>query len=221
MAKRLPDRPPRLRLIAAVVAASLGWAASSPRPSPEPQSHAQLLEWARGPVRWLLQPAELRELKRTRSAAGAVNFVERFWARRDPEPGQPDNRFRALFSERVEAADLLYAEPGVRGSLTDRGRAMVLLGAPDELRITSRDALEWDSRGSRMRRGRVVMRVLPMEVWSYRLEALPEVLAQTLGPHAEESRIQLSFYFDGKRTRLSRGEEILDLVSRVALARPF
>ncbi|MDX1501860.1 MAG: GWxTD domain-containing protein [Thermoanaerobaculia bacterium] len=205
----------RLAALAAVIALAPGGAAAE-----EPSSHRQLLRWAEGPVRWLLQPGELRELRRVRGPAEAANFVELFWSRRDPEPREPGNRFRATFLERVEIADVLYGEPGIRGSLTDRGRAMILLGAPDELRISSRDALDWNPRGSRQRRGRVVVKILPMEVWAYSLDQLPEVLAQALEPLAAESKVELTFVLENDRAHLSHGEGILDLVSEVALARP-
>ncbi|MDX1384910.1 MAG: GWxTD domain-containing protein, partial [Thermoanaerobaculia bacterium] len=81
-----------------------------------------LEQWAQGPVRWLLLPAEERELRRLDDPASAATFVERFWARRDPDPTTPGNPYREAFAQRVEAADLLYEEPELRGSLTDRGR---------------------------------------------------------------------------------------------------
>lgn len=182
------------------------------------QSGSQLSEWAQGPVRWLLRPAEWRELRRAEGPANAVTFVESFWARRDPDPSQPGNAFRETFYKRVEAADLLYSEEKTTGSLTDRGRALILLGPPSSLKIASKSALKWTPRGGRDRN--VKVRELPTETWGYRTSVLSPVLRQALADLGEVDAIELVFVSDGGSTTLSAGEEFLQLAARVALARP-
>lgn len=169
-------------------------------------------------MRWLLLPAELRELRRIDQPAAATNFVARFWARRDPEPAEPGNSFRDTFYRRVENADLLYAEADTRGALTDRGRALILLGAPGSLRVASEQALQWSPRGDR--RTKVLVRELPLEEWIYHLRDLPPVLAGALADLGKGDEIRLSFVVEKERTHLGKGSEFLDLAARVALARP-
>jgi len=184
----------------------------------EPRTLAQLESWAEGPVRWLLQPSEWRELKQVDSSAEALNFIDTFWRRRDPDPQTEGNIFRETFFERVEAADLLYADDGRRGSLTDRGRALILLGPPSGLRVAGKRALKWEPESRRRRE--VAVRILPMEVWSYRVEDFPVVLRQALSGLGEQEEIQVSFVLDKRRTYIGRGEEFLELAAEVALARP-
>lgn len=167
-------------------------------------------------MRWLLLPAEERELRRLDDPARAMNFVERFWARRDPDPATPGNPFRERFAKRVEDADLLYAEEELRGSLTDRGRALILLGPPSHLRVSSQEALVWDPRQGDDQNVRV--RQLPLEIWTYRPEDLPRPLALALAAEGERERYRVSFVEDGGRATLDEGEEILELASRTALA---
>ena len=201
----------------AVVALVLGWAEQAGgREPPAPVDRSELEAWAEGPVRWLLLPAERRDLAAISTPAEALRFVERFWARRDPDPSTEINPFRERFYRRVEAADLLYVEGGVRGSLTDRGRALILLGSPTGLRVTSTEALEWDpSTGSA---DNVKIRYLPLEIWTYQLEDLRRPLREALVAVDEGEELRVSFVRDVDGTRLSEGEDLLDLALRTALA---
>src|SRR3954449_1580217 len=114
--------------LAALSALTLGCQSAEPR---RPASGAGLDE---GPTRWLMLPEEEKQYRRLRTSREVIDFVEAFWLRRDPDPETPSNEFAKEFYERVEAADRLYGEGGVRGSLTDRGRALVLLGPPPRMR---------------------------------------------------------------------------------------
>ena len=200
-----------LLLLALVVA--LPVAADSGPPPAE-----RISEWARGPVRWLLRPVERRQMRRVKTPAEAANFVERFWARRDPDRARPGNSYRDLFYQRVEAANLLYPESEVAGSMTDRGRALILLGPPSSLRVASRPALKWNpDKGAR---NKVTTRLLPMEVWGYDRSALSQVLAESLATLGDSEGVTLSFVAERERTYLLEGEEFLELAARVAVAKP-
>ncbi len=199
----------------ALLAGPIPSATAGPQASPA-TDRDRLLEWANGPVRWLLLPAELQRLREVSSAGGAVGFVERFWARRDPDPATAQNPFRERFFKRVEAADLLYPENGVRGSLTDRGRALILLGSPSRLRVTSQEALEWDPASGANDNVRV--RYLPLEIWTYRLDDLERPLRLALMAQGDETDFRISFVRDVSRTSLREGEAVLELAARTALA---
>jgi GWxTD domain-containing protein len=176
----------------------------------------ELTEWAEGPVRWLLLPAELRRMKEVKSPGEALGFIERFWALRDSDPATPGNPYREQFFRLVEAADLLYAEDGVRGSLTDRGRALILLGAPSGLRVSSQEALEWDPATGRSDNVRV--RYVPLEIWTYQAEDLDRSLRLALRALTEETTFKVSFVKELEGTELAEGEEILELAAKTALA---
>ncbi len=196
-------------------------AGSTPAQAAEPQDappgdQDELVEWASGPVRWLLLPTEIHRLRQVSSPGGAIGFVESFWARRDPDPATEQNPFRENFFRRVEAADLLYPENGVRGSLTDRGRALILLGSPSRLRVTSQEALEWDPASGSDDNVRV--RHLPLEIWTYRLDDLERPLRLALMALGEETEFRVSFVRDVHRTSLSEGAALLELAARTALA---
>lgn len=87
-------------------------------------------EWRNGPVQWIMTDAEKKEWKGVKSDEEAVKFVDLFWLRRDPTLGTPDNEYRIEHLTRVKFADDRYGEGRKRGSLTDRGRALVVLGFP-------------------------------------------------------------------------------------------
>ncbi len=89
-------------------------------------------EWREGPAQWLMTVEEQRAWRDVKTDQQAVDFIDLFWARRDPTPGTPENEYRSEFEGRVIFADKAYAEKGRRGSLTDRGRVFIVLGSPDE-----------------------------------------------------------------------------------------
>lgn len=178
-----------------------------------PAETAGLDAWAQGPARWLILPEEAREMKHLGTSREAIAFMERFWRRRDPDPSTPGNLFMQAFHERVEAADALYAEPGVRGSLTDRGRALVLLGPPPVLRYNQRAIPGRDpGRGAFLRPETAHIVV---ETWTYPAEELgPELVAEL--PEGE-GEIVLLFVVEPRRTYLIEGERYLAMAARAAV----
>lgn len=70
---------------------------------------------------------EFREL----TNEGRVDFINRFWERRNPDPTADVNVFKKEFYRRVSEADRLFKEGAGPGYKTDRGRVYVILGAPD------------------------------------------------------------------------------------------
>ncbi len=173
--------------------------------------------WAQGPVRWLMLPDEARRFRHLSSSSEALAFIEAFWRRRDPDPETPGNPFAQQFFERVQAADVLYPEPGRAGSLTDRGRALILLGSPSILRYTQRAAPAWDpGEGGRSRRPPATERVR-LEVWGYTREDLPAALVARLEEEDEELPVEVSFVESGQRTVLVDGEGLLEEAARAAV----
>ena len=195
-----------------MLAAALGGLAAA---DSEEAASPDLLAWARGPARWLLLPSEWRQLKALEDPADAVNFIEAFWRLRDPDPATEENEFRALFASRVEAADLLYTEGETRGSLTDRGRALILLGSPPHLRIGSEVGLAFKA-GRRSGR-RSTTREIRVEVWRYPEEELPAKLVRVLRAAELEPSVELKFRLGRHSAQLVEGASSLILAARLAL----
>ena len=86
--------------------------------------------WADGPVRFLLSAEEKKQWAEAKDSVTRGDFVEKFWAVRDPTPGTPENEARKEFERRVAFADERFGQGETHGSLTDRGMVFVLLGPP-------------------------------------------------------------------------------------------
>jgi GWxTD domain-containing protein len=181
-----------------------------------PQATGAVAEWAEGPARWLILPDEEKQLHRIRTNQEAVAFMEAFWRRRDPDPERPGNPFVQTFYQRVEAADRLYGEPGVRGSLTDRGRALILLGPPPILAFGQKPVAAWEP-------GRFGGRSLgegqkaKVESWTYNTADLPPALAALLKSDERGPQVTLTFLVEPRGTILIEGGKLLDLAARAAV----
>lgn len=184
----------------------LGGCSGEPAPSSSPAA-----ELTAGPLRWLMLPPEEKEARGLGTGRDTVDFLERFWRRRNPDLVSGVNECARLFHERVAAADRLYGEGATRGSLTDRGRALILLGPPPVLRYGQRRLPSWEP-GSPGHN-----RLVTIETWIYpRGELSPELVALLAAeaPAAAEP-VSLTFVADSPHhTRLREGEHVLELAAR-------
>lgn len=163
-------------------------------------------------------PAEKRQLRSLRNDGEAAIFIEEFWRRRDPDPAVPGNPCRESFEARVAAADRQYGEPALRGSLTDRGRTLVLLGPPSLLRHGRRASPTWaPARALRAAGGggSQPVRYVIVETWQYRLVDLPPPLAALLAEYDEQA-ISITFVL-GDEARLIEGGRFLDLAAEASV----
>jgi len=173
---------------------------------------------ADGPTRWLMLPDELRQVQRMRTNREAVDWLETFWRRRDPDPDQPGNETAKTFYQRVEAADRLYSDGGMRGSLTDRGRALILLGPPPILRYSQKSAPAWEPPSLPGGRAAIQTRDVIIESWVYALEDLPPELRERIAKEdPDRTELELIFLVETRHTKLLEGEKILSLAVRAAV----
>ena len=93
-------------------------------------------QWAKGPASYLLTKEEAAQWKSIKSDEEAANFIALFWARRDPTPSTARNEFREDFDAAVASANAQFAVRGRSGAMTDRGRMLILLGAPTRVTQT-------------------------------------------------------------------------------------
>jgi GWxTD domain-containing protein len=114
-------------------------------------SEAQL-DTLYGPLVYLMTSDEMG-IYSTLTVQGKRDFLRRFWAKRDPTPGTPDNEVRAAFYKRINDANVRFREGGaaeIPGWRTDRGRIFIKYGPPD-------DVLQRPQAGN----------TRPYEVWKY------------------------------------------------------
>lgn len=202
----------RWRLATAL--AVLSWLALACQSAPRrPAGGAGLDE---GPTRWLMLPEEQKQYQRLRSTRDVVDFIERFWLRRDPDPDQPGNEFSKVFYDRVEAADRLYSDGSARGSLTDRGRALILLGPPPVLRYSQRRVPTWNP-GKPGAPPAVHSQTLSLESWVYTVPELPPALRQLIEEEDPRPEIELIFAVEPRRTYLVEGEDYLEMAVKAAV----
>jgi len=64
--------------------------------------------WANSPEAYFLTAAERKEWDGLRSRENRVDFIERYWLKRDPTPGTTTNEFRDLVLARIRTADKRY-----------------------------------------------------------------------------------------------------------------
>jgi GWxTD domain-containing protein len=96
-------------------------------------------DYGKGPVQWIMTKDEKVEWKKVANDADAQKFVYLFWARRDPTPGTPRNEFKESFDQRVAYADEHFAAGRLRGSMTDPGRVIIVLGPATRMSSSQRD----------------------------------------------------------------------------------
>ncbi len=202
---RPSSAPPRL--IAALFVALLALACGSAQTTPG------LRVWLEGPVRWLMLPDEQRGFRGVANNPEALKRIDDFWRRRDPTPEDSDNPFRTAFQERTMAADRLYSEGTRRGSLTDRGRVLLLFGPPLALRFRQRAVPSLGARDSKLRAGPHT-RWLGEEIWGYALTDLSPPLADVLADSAREGQIEFVFANEGRHTHLVEGEAYCELAAK-------
>lgn len=86
--------------------------------------------WLIGPVARLATPQETQAFLAIQDDEQARQFVEAFWAKRDPNGEKVGNPIREAFEDRAAHADKAFSESGIQGRRTDRGAIFILYGVP-------------------------------------------------------------------------------------------
>lgn len=120
-----------------------------------------LQRWPDQFVRWIITDAERERYRALTADQERLDFIEGFWARRDPTPGTPANEFRQDYLARF-AYVLNHFGAGKPGWATDRGRIYLLLGPPHSIQ--------------RNPMGRYSLE-RPSEIWTYNNIPVPGVPA--------------------------------------------
>ncbi len=138
---------------------------------------AELEDWGSGPAQWIMTSDEKKAWRKISTDADAINFMDLFWARRDPTPGTAVNEFRDRFVNRVAFSDMTFIEKRKRGAMTDRGRVYIVLGAATNMtgvtpQVDSQPSVAAVDPGggghSLGRGGSLVSRTREREVWIWK-----------------------------------------------------
>ena len=136
--------------------------------------------WLVGPIAAIATPEEVQGYLALSGDFAALDFVEAFWARRDPDPAERGNPVREDFERRAGEADRRFDEAGIRGRRTARGTVWVVYGGPETIEFESAP-----DGGA------------PIEVWRYPADAPP-------GLHGRAPDRFYWFRKQGELTRLYR-----------------
>lgn len=86
--------------------------------------------WASGAVSALLTDSERKAYAALADDDARRSFVAAFWAGLDGSPETAENEVQAEFYRRVQYSDANFSTETTRGSVSDRGRVLLLLGPP-------------------------------------------------------------------------------------------
>ncbi len=100
--------------------------ARQPKVELDPESQA-FYEYAR----LIMTSEENKIFSRLKDEASRREFIEEFWAKRDPDPETEENEFKNEFFRRIDYANKHFRE-GTPGWKTDRGRVYIFMGPPDK-----------------------------------------------------------------------------------------
>jgi len=92
-------------------------------------------EWREGPVRYILTSKEDAEYGQLSTEAERQVFIRNFWERLNPSSEASSNQRHAEFWRRVDQANNLFHDAIFPGWKSDRGKAYILLGPPNEVQL--------------------------------------------------------------------------------------
>ena len=119
--------------------------------------------WLDEDVRWIITDEEQKAFKLLSNDEERDQFIEAFWARRDPTPDTPENEFKEEHYRRIAYANEHFPA-GIPGWKTDRGRIYIQFGPADE--IESHPSGGTYNRP--MEEGGGTTSTYPFETWRYR-----------------------------------------------------
>lgn len=164
------------------------------------QVSAEYQDWAKGPAQWIMTPQEQQQWSQVKTDAEAKAFQDLFWARRAPG-------LRQVFDQEVAYADKNFTEGRRRGSLTDRGRVLILLGPPSRIERTGNANTSSETMPGSTG-GAANNDQPPTQTWVYDAGKSPVLGQQTL-------RVTFVDQFGNKQWNVQRGTvDLADLTRR-------
>jgi GWxTD domain-containing protein len=90
-------------------------------------------KWANEDVRWIITPEERAAFLKLHTPEQKEQFIEQFWALRDPTPDSRENEFKDEHYRRIAYSNEHFGVDAIPGWESDRGRVYIVLGPPDEI----------------------------------------------------------------------------------------
>ncbi|MBI4444831.1 MAG: GWxTD domain-containing protein [Acidobacteria bacterium] len=120
-------------------------------------------KWLEEDVLYIITDEEKDVFKKLQSDEEKENFIEQFWARRDPTPESSHNEFKEEHYRRIQYANDHFSS-GIPGWKLDRGRTYIMFGPPDRIESYPSgghyNRPSWEGGGSTS--------TVPFERWEYR-----------------------------------------------------
>lgn len=128
--------------LAMLLVALFAWnSPTSAAQSPDLQPRYQ--QWLNQTVVYIIQPGERAAFLKLATDVERDHFIQQFWDRRNPNPGDRlHNAFKDEHYRRLAYADERYVAPPIPGWRTDRGRIYIVYGPPDEIESHPAEHLE-------------------------------------------------------------------------------
>ena len=104
-------------------------------------------DFPNGPAGFVMTDNEKKAFAQLKSDSEAQAWIELFWAKRDPDLNTVENEFKQDFDLRVTAADKMFSAEKLKGSMSDRGKVLILMGKPLSLQNVAAGAA--DEEGNR------------------------------------------------------------------------
>src|ERR1035438_9946200 len=120
-------------------------------------------EWIYDEVAYIITAEEIAAFKKLATDPEREQFIVNFWERRNPEPGNPENKFRQEYYRRIIFANQHFSTD-VQGRQTDRGRIYIQFGPPDSIDANLTGGTTIDS----VDPARSQLVPIPAEIWHYR-----------------------------------------------------
>jgi GWxTD domain-containing protein len=98
--------------------------------------------WLNEDVSYIITQQERDAWDRLQADDEREQFVEQFWARRDPTPGTDANEYREEHYRRIAYVNGRFGFADHAGWTTDRGRIYITYGPPDEIETHSQEHRE-------------------------------------------------------------------------------
>jgi len=114
-------------LVVLLVALMLG---SAPQGKKLSKEHKK---WMEEEVVYIITEQEKEEFLQLESDAKREEFIRKFWEKRDPTPGTPENEYEVEHYLRIKLAVMQFRERNIKGWKTDRGKVWIMFGRPDDV----------------------------------------------------------------------------------------
>lgn len=132
-----------------------------------------LADWGKGPASWFMTADEKTAWKNVSNDQEAQQFVDLFWARRDPTPGTARNEFHEMFDQRAALADKNFTVGKKAGSMTERGQVLLLVGPPSRIKSVGNAAFQKNESGVATNDESVNDNAPPTQTWIYEKDTMP------------------------------------------------